>query len=328
MRLCAETLWPTAAIRSVLLVLLSFASGIAVGRRDADQAQTWPAVAVLPLAPVATAVLPVAGAAPPTIAAATTIEAILAHDERAEVRDLRPGERIVLWKPQAPEDVIWGGGGRASLFIEDGAGWRHVGDVDSKQDLSTVSIATVDPSGVAVLVESYQGNGAPPEHVYALALAGGRIVTADSGDVARVEFDGDAATPELRVWRRIDGINTYPGQALHVARWQVRRTEGGLAATEESLTPWVDVIAAFCTGAHPELADAEVLAQVDRCNSSGETRLRWTPGRAVVAELGLDMRCGGEDDIVHDVEHVDDAELVLKHRPEGWRIISVRGCDE
>ncbi len=300
-------------------LLLAVAVGALVGRRAMHDA-----VPVAPRAPDATAVTPAVVAVPAAAALApvTSIDAILARDPRAEVRELGPDERVVLWRPSATEDMGWGSGGRASVFVRDGAGWHHVGDVDSRSDQSSVSIASIDPSGVAVLVETFRGNGAPPERVYAIARVGERIVTVDSGLVAEVDVDAGPAATEIRVARRPETINQYPDPPIGITRWRVHRAAGGLLATEESLTPWVDVLDAFCTGAHPELAAPAVRAQVVACQQLQRVSLRWTRRGTRVARLGLTMRCDADAEL----EQVDGAEPVVTRRAAGWRIVAARGC--
>ena len=73
--------------------------------------------------------------------------------------------RIALWRLHPDEYTDFGHGGRASLFLLDGALWRHVGDVDSEQEVSNVGIVTVTAEGVAILVENYEGNGVPGSRV-------------------------------------------------------------------------------------------------------------------------------------------------------------------
>jgi hypothetical protein len=245
-----------------------------------------------------------------------SLESIRAHDPQAEVRTLRPGEQLVLWRPQAAKDVIWGGGGRVSLFVVGSRGWRHVGDVDSESDISSVSVLAVLPTGIAVLVESFAGNGAPPSRVYAIAISSGHVVTLSSPDVARVDVDDIGDVPEVRVWQRRQNINPYPDEPLSAAHWQVTRKGDGLVATETSLTPWVDVISLFCSRAHAELADAKVLVRFQRCVSRVH-QLQWRADGSVAATLGLTLH-----EPTGDFEDVE-GQLVLRQQPKGWRVVDI-----
>jgi hypothetical protein len=202
------------------------------------------------------------------------------------------------------------------LFVEDARGWRHVGDFNSEMDTSSVSVVAVQPSGIALLVESFAGNGWPPSRVHALAIANGHVVTVSSPEVAKVDVDDIGAAREVRIWQRRENINPYPDAPLSVARWEVARTNDGLFATETSLTPWVDVLSRFCTRAHAELADTGVLARVERCTSR-VTELRWLRDGSVAATLGLLLR-----DADGAVENVD-GELVVRRVGAGWRVVDV-----
>ena len=111
-----------------------------------------------------------------------------------------------------------------------------------------------------------------------------------------------------------------------------------LAATERSLTPWLDTVAAFCAGGHPELADPVVRARVVQCNHRGNyTRWWWGRRRQIVIDLDLRLRCPhptdddrpADDPVTgEDLEDTVGAQLVVRETPAGWRIVAARGCDE
>ncbi len=222
----------------------------------------------------------------------------------ATVIDLVDDVRGVLW--DGFEERVWGGGARLTLFRRDGTVWRRLGHVDSEDDTSAVMLARVDRrAGIVVLVESFQGNGAPPERAVAITVAGDRVLTATTGDVARVDFEHDRALPEIVVWRRLDGINPYSNEPLHAASLEIRREGDALITEEHSLTPWIDVVAAFCTGAHPELASASVRKLVERCEGAIDD-VAWISDREVEIELPLALECGDVEDGTLSIVRRDD----------------------
>ena len=254
-------------------------------------------------------------AAPAAAAPALTIDDIRARDPKADIRELRAGERIVLWKVDPDVPTMFGHGGRASLFVADGAGWRHVGDVDSMTQTSDVGVVTVTADGIAILVEEIPSNNWSSARAYAIALVGEKIATAETnGLVNRVDVAGKP--PELRLTRWIDPANTYPDEPQYVTRWSVRRSARGLEAREESLTPWLDTLAAFCSGVHPELAEAAVLPGGTGCpHGMHEIRLRRVSRTEVHARLPM---CGDDGSL--------DGTVVLRRRTGGWRVAAIRGC--
>ena len=253
-----------------------------------------------------------------SLSLSVSIDQIRAHDFRAQVIDLRPGERLVLWQPQQPADVIWGGGARASLFVLTDEMWQPAGEVDSKSHQSSVNLAFVTDEGVAVLVESFEGNGWPPERVFAVAIVDGHPMMAESDDVASVDVVPRRREVRLRRWAW--PINPYKDdEPLSVTAWSVARGPHGLEVSERSLTPWVDVLADFCNVARPEVADAAVLDVVRRC--LGPARLRWRSAHTIEATLDLTMLCDDQAD------NVSDGQLILREVGGSWRVVAARGCD-
>lgn len=235
-----------------------------------------------------------------------------------EVRTLRKGERMILWK--APPPAIHGGGARVSVFIREAGTWRQAGHVDSQMWTSSVWLGGVDAEhGIALLVESYDGNGWPPSRVMALAVCGGTLVSVAVDDVPTVEISDEAGPrPTVRLWRRVHDLNRYPDPPMRGSRWQVRRVRGGLAATEAPITPWRDALAAFCTDPRGGNAAPLVRNVVGRCDS--EVALRWAKGGRLVATLDVVLRCGEEP------VHVQDSELMLESRRGQWRVTAAPRC--
>jgi len=249
----------------------------------------------------------------------------LPHDDkRVDVVDLRRGERLVVWTGL---EAAGPGGGRASILIRERGRWRRLGYVDADTG-SWFGLIGVDPdAGIALLEEDYSGNGWPPSRALALAVAGGRVVAADSGEVASVETEPGRARPRVIVGRIPDLFSRFGNEPLRLSRWVVERRGDDLRAVEEPLTPWVDALVAFCSGAHPERADPSVRARVARCDGP-VSQLRWTRRGRVVADLPLVLWCRPYDDkTVVDALPRDLGELTLARRSGQWRVVSASSCD-
>lgn len=248
------------------------------------------------------------------------LQAVPGIGAAVEVRTLRENERLILWDEPPPR--IHGGGARASIFVREAETWRQAGYVDSQAWTSSVWLAGIDAEqGIALLVESYDGNGWPPSRVVALAVAGGRLVSVAADDIPSVEiYDEAGPRPTVRLWRRTDGVNRYPSPPMRGSHWRVRRARGGLVATETPITPWVDALASFCADPQGSNAAASLRTAVARCDS--EAVLRWATGRRLAATLDLVLRCGEE------AVHVHDGELQLEMRRGRWRVVTAPGCLE
>lgn len=248
------------------------------------------------------------------------LQALPGIEVGVEVRTLRDSERLILW--QAPPPRIHGGGARASLFVREGTTWRQAGYVDPEAWTSSVWLGGIDAeSGIAFIVESYDGNGWPPSRAVALAVAGGSVASVVVDDVPRVEIDGEAGPqPTLHLWRRVPDVNRYPDPPIRGSRWQVRRGQAGLVATESPLTPWIDALAAFC--ADPRRSDAvpRVRASVERC--AGEAALRWASRNRLVVTVSLVLRC--DDASVF----AEDGELTLERHRNRWRVVASTPCGD
>jgi hypothetical protein len=258
-------------------------------------------------------------AAEPTLDATGLRDALERHpgvSVEVEVIDLGLGERLLLWRQPPP--AIHGGGARISAFVDTEEGWRQFGGIDSRSWLSSVDLVAIDRvAGAAIFVETFSGNGAPPAHIFAVGVNHWRIVVA-SDEVARVEVDARGAHPEVRVWRRVEELAPYPDAPIHAARWSIVRKNAELLIVETPLTPWVDALAAFCSGAHPDLAAPRPRALVERCR--GRAELRWTPRGQVKATLPLALRCAGV------LDSVEEGELTLAQVRGAWRVVDAAGC--
>lgn len=309
---------PNVSVSGAAAVALAFACGAFVDRMRVER---WRCPEPAEAQVAAPALVPEGGEYGHELTPA--FEALRERERVDEIRDLRPGEQLVLWYPGREE---WDRRIRASVFVSDGAGWRHAGDVDG---LERTTVVTITPDGIAIIESDYTGGGAwSPSQVHAIAVADGRLAVVASDVVPTIEYDRDDPHPEIRL-RRWSDIDPYPfGERYRVTRWEVHLTAAGLAATETSLVPWWDTLVAFCTGAHPELADDSVLARNVSCIGYGNsTKLRWRSRREVIATLDLRMLC---DDADHDEPYEDgvgDGQLVLRLRRGGWRVAAVHGCE-
>ncbi len=225
--------------------------------------------------------------------------------------ELRPGERLVVWcfgdGAMSPANACVA----ASVLRGSAGGWTAIGR--SLHDAWGVAVHDVDPGpGIAYLVESYAGNGAPPAQGVAVAVVGDRVVTAATGLVADVAL-ASGATPGLTIRRRLEPINPYPDPPITAAGWWVERAGDGLIVRERALTPWIAALAAACadgTGATPAVR-AQLIGchRVDRVwhRADGAVAVallaelltpdpRWPdePGDAEAVDVVLELRGGGD----------------------------------